>query len=351
MDDLSCPQGPGPWLCALVRSAECGLMIELEPLGGGPFTAAMAGELGVDRDRLRRWVKGGQVRMLMYGVYVAASTADSLDLRARAAALVLPPHAVVADRCAAWLHDVDVLDFEERDVIPELDAVSRDGKRASARRGVFGGKRDLCGSEVMTLPGGVRVTTPLRTACDVACLHGRYRALATLDEFRRKHRLRQEDLVSMLPRFRGRRGVIQLRELIPLSTDRADSQPESWVRLMIHDDGLPLPEAQVDLVVPDWGPARVENAYAHLRIAVEYDGEEFHTLDGDRDRDEMRRAALEAAGWTIFVVRKGDLRATTRAIWLAELRRAIDERSPGRPSKRIYSRGPDQPSYRWRRRS
>ncbi|WP_156392226.1 MULTISPECIES: hypothetical protein [unclassified Nocardioides] len=323
-------------------------MTELEALRGRPFTAAIARDLGISREQLRWKVKCGAVRTLLYGVYVDASTPDSLDLRIEAAALVLPPHAVVADRCAAWLHDVDILDFEEHDVIPELDAVSRDGKRASARRGVFGGKRDLSGSEVMLLPGGVRVTTPLRTACDVACLYGRYRAMATLDEFRRKHGISQLDLALMLPRFRGRRGVIQLRELIPLSTDRADSQPESWVRLMIHDEGLPMPEAQVDLVVPGWGPARVENAYAHLRIAVEYDGEKFHTLDGDRERDETRRAALEAAGWIILVVRKGDLKATKRAIWLAELAQAINERSPDRPSKRIYSRGPDQPSYRWR---
>lgn len=324
-------------------------MTYLELFDGRPFTAAMARDAGINRNRLHRLVRSGRARLVLYGVYVAASTPDSVDLRARAAALVLPTHAVVADRCAAWLHDVDILDFEEHDVIPDLDAVSRGGKRASSRRGVFGGRRDQAGSEVMTLPNGVRVTTPLRTACDVACLYGRYRAFATLDEFRRKHGISPVDLTLMLPRFRGRRGVIQLRELIPLSTDRADSQAESWVRLMIHDEGLPMPEAQVDLVVPGWGPARVENAYAHLRIAVEYDGEQFHTLDTDRDHDEVRRAALEAAGWIIFVVRKGDLAASRRAIWLAELAQAINERSPGRPSKRIYSRGPDQPSYRWKR--
>ncbi|WP_182377058.1 type IV toxin-antitoxin system AbiEi family antitoxin domain-containing protein [Nocardioides sp. WS12] len=325
-------------------------MTALESFDGRPFTASMARDAGIDRNRLHLLVKSGRARRVVYGVYVAASTPDSLDLRAHAAGLALPAHAVVADRCAAWLHDVDILDFEEHDVIPELDAVSRGGKGRSTRKGVFGGKRDLAGSEVMTLPGGVRVTTPLRTACDVACLFGRYRAIATLDEFRRKHRISQLDLALMLPRFRGRRGVIQLRELIPLSTDRADSQAESWVRLMIHDEGLPMPEAQVDVVVPGWGAARMENAYPHLRIAVEYDGEKDHTSERDRDRDETRRAALEAAGWIIFVVRKGDLKAARRAIWLAQLAQAITERSPGRPSKRIYSRGPDQPSYRWRRR-
>lgn len=76
------------------------------------------------------------------------------------------------------LHDVNILDFAELDVIPALDAVSTGGKGRSKRRGVFGGKRDLVAGEIMTLASGVRVTTPLRTACDLACLHGRYRAIA-----------------------------------------------------------------------------------------------------------------------------------------------------------------------------
>lgn len=324
-------------------------MTELATFNGNPFTAAMARAVGVGRHQLHAAAKGGEVRPLLYGVYVAASTPDSLDLRARAAALVLPRHAVVADRCAAWLHGIDVLDFAEHDVLPELDVVSRGGPGASIRRGVFGGKRDLLTSEVMSLDTGLQVTTPVRTACDIACLRGRYRALATLDEFRREHQLSQHDLVTMLPRFRGRRGVIQLRELIPLSTDRADSQPESWIRLMIHDEGLPVPAAQADLIVPGWGPARVENAYEHLRIGVEYDGEGHHSSEADRARDHRRRAALDAAGWFVLVLRKGDLGPVQRARWLAELGRAIDERTPDRPAKRLYARGPDPSSYRWGR--
>ncbi|GAA4810571.1 type IV toxin-antitoxin system AbiEi family antitoxin domain-containing protein [Nocardioides caeni] len=314
-----------------------------------PFTAKTARAAGIDRNHLHRLVAGGELRAVLYGVYVRSSVPDSIDLRARAAALVLPPHAVVADRCAAWLHDVDILAFAEKDTPPALDAVSVGGKGPSARRGVFGGKRDLSASDIMVLPSGLRVTTPLRTACDVACLLGRHRAIATLDEFRRKHHLSVDDLASMLPRFRGRRGVTQLRELIPLSTDRADSQPESWTRLTIRDAGLPTPEPQVEVLVPGWGHARLENAYRHRRIAVEYDGEEHHSSSEDRERDDVRRGALVDDGWIILVLRKGDFAPGPRAAWLADLSAAIDERTPGQTGKRRYARGTERASYRWRR--
>lgn len=325
-------------------------MSEALLLHGLPFTAATARDAGITRNRLHKMVASGVVRVVLHGVYVAAAVGDSLDLRARAAALVLPPHTVVTDRCAAWLHGVDVLDLGELDVVPQLDAMSTGGKGRSKRSGVLGGKRDLSPAEIWVLPSGVRVTSPLRTACDVACLFGRHRAIATLDEFRRKHGLSTADLTAMLPRFRGRRGVIQLRELIPLSVDRADSQPESWTRLMIHDHGLPVPEPQVEVMVPGWGLARLENAYVHLRIAIEYDGVEHHTLRADREWDEARRAALADDGWKVIVLVKGDFAAARRAVWLGELASAIAERTTVQPTRRHYSRGPDHPSYPRRRR-
>lgn len=313
-----------------------------------PFTAAMAHTAGLSRNNLHKAVTAGELRSVLYGVYVSASVPDTLDLRARAASLVLPAHAVVADRCAAWLHGIDILDFVERDVVPDLDAVSMGGKGRSIRRGVFGGERDLAPGDVMTLPSGVRVTTPLRTACDIACLFGRHRAIATLDEFRRRHALSVADLRAMLPTYRGRRGVTQLRELIPLTTDLADSQPESWCRLLMHDHGLPMPEPQVEVIVMGWGLACLENAYRHLRIAVEYDGQDHHTTPEDRERDEIRRAALVADGWIIFVLRKGDFAPARRAVWLRQVSDAIEERTPDHPGKRRYARAAEEASYRWR---
>ena len=43
-------------------------------------------------------------------------------------------------------------------------------------------------------------------------------------------------------------------------------------------------------------------AYTRLKIAIEYDGEEFHTDDVDREHDERRRDALRRKGWIVIVV-------------------------------------------------
>jgi hypothetical protein len=305
-----------------------------------PFTAADARALGVMEGELRATLSAGEITQILYGVYVPGSWPDTPTNRARAAALVLPHHCVVSDRSAASLHGIDVLDFVELDVPPELEVVSVGGT-ATRRPEVLGGKRDLLPNEIVRV-AGVPVTSPARTACDIACLHGRHRAIGGLDAFREKFDLSQADLISLLPRYRGRRGVIQLRELIPLSRTGRDSQPESWIAIDIHDEGYPMPSPQAWVWVPGWGRAKIENAYLHLRIAVEYDGEEFHSEDQDVGRDGARREALCRAGWIIIVVRRDGFSGAGRDRWLADLRAAFNDRAPIAQEKRRYARGPDQ---------
>jgi hypothetical protein len=305
-----------------------------------PFTAAGARELGITAGQLRRLVGSGEAKQILYGVYVPGSWADTPPNRARAAAAVLPAHCVVVDRSAASLHGIDVLDFAEHDVPPRLEVASVGGT-PTRRAGVLGGKRDLLPTEIMRIDG-VPVTTPLRTACDIACLRGRHRAMATLDAFCEEHGLTTADYVRMLPRYARRRGVKQLRALSPLARPGRDSQPESWVAMDINDEGYPMPAAQVWVLVPGWGSARVENAYEHLRIGVEYDGDEFHSEHGDVRRDEARRAALRAAGWIIIVVRCNGFSGPGRDKWMTEFKRAYADRAPVPLGKRVYSRGPDE---------
>ncbi|WP_183096343.1 hypothetical protein [Nocardioides stalactiti] len=305
-----------------------------------PFTTADLMARGISRHRLQQRLLDGTVRQLLYGVYVPADWGDSPAAKARAAALVVPAHCVVTDRSAASLHGIDLHDAVERDVAPVLEIVSVGGARATRRAGVLGGNRALRPDEI-TVIDGVRVTTVLRTACDIACLRGRWRAIGALDAFRTAYGISEADLVAMLPRFRARRGVTQLRELVPLSRTGVDSQPESWIRITIYDEGYPMPAAQVWVWVDGWGRAKIENAWEHLRIGVEYDGLEFHSSPEDRAHDQKRRAALAAAGWIIIVVRRDGLTLEGRATWLAELGAAYGSRAPAF-GRRTYARAPEQ---------
>ncbi len=299
-----------------------------------PFTSAEAADLGVTRARLRALVANGEMRRLMRGVYAPASLADTVDLRVSAASLVIPRHCVVVDRTAAWLHGVDCWPAGWLDPPPPLEIVSANHE-PSRRAGLLGGRRELLDDEVMEA-GDVRLTTPLRTACDCARLRGRWAALAALDGFMRCHDLTHEQLAVALPRFKGRRGCIQLRELAPLASPLAESPAESWVRLAVHDAGLPPPTLQLRLDVPGWGAVRLDLAYPRLRIAIEYDGHAFHSSPEQRARDAARRQALRDDGWLVIVLTRTELAAGRLEGVLGRLRRAIEDRSSSR--RRVYSR-------------
>lgn len=300
-----------------------------------PFTTNQIAELGLTRKKLRGLIEAGHVRRVLLGVYSPTTIPDTPSLRATCAAMLLPPHSIVCDRAAAWILGVDVYGPGALDVEPPLDVVAIGGADRSQRPELLGGKRTLRPDEIIEI-NGVRLTSPLRTACDIACLRGRHRALATLDAFRRQFALTETDLHRQLGRYRGRRGVRQLRELVPHSDPRAESQGESWTRLEIIDAGLPIPQLQVWVEVPGWGRVRLDHGYEHLKIAVEFDGQEFHG-DDRRDHDEARRAALRREGWIVIIVTKWDFTTERVLAWTAELATAIRERTG--PRKRRYPRG------------
>ena len=87
-----------------------------------PFTTAEALALGFTRNELTSLVASGTLRRPFTGVYVSAELPDSVELRARAAQLVMSRHSVLCDRTAAWLHGVDVFRYAELETVPALES-------------------------------------------------------------------------------------------------------------------------------------------------------------------------------------------------------------------------------------
>lgn len=259
------------------------------------------------------------------GVYVRADVPSSTLLRAQPAALVMSKHSVLCDRTAAWIHGIDVFRYAELDGVPPLETYVLGGHDPTDRKDCHGGTRDLK-PEDWQLIGGVRVTTPLRTALDLACKQSRREALAALDAFARDYDVTATRLRQLLVRYFRRRGVIQARELVSLIDARAESRGESWARLEIHDAGLPTPTPQ-HWVLRDGVPTyRLDLAYPRARVAVEYDGVEFHSTPEQRERDEQRRAWLRDQGWYVIVLTKESFTAEAAAAWLGELREVLRSR-------------------------
>ncbi|MBO9522613.1 MAG: DUF559 domain-containing protein [Nocardioidaceae bacterium] len=297
-------------------------MTFLDIVGSAPFTWARLRSAGVPRSQLRRAVDDGSVRRLLQGVYVSAASADSVDLRIRAAALVIAPGHIACDRTAAWLHGIDLLSMADHAVLPPVETCVLRGNGPTQRSDVRGRSRDLLAREVMQV-ADLRVTTPLRTALDLGCNLWRMDALAALDAFRHQFGLTVADFHRELARFRGRRGVIQLRALLPLSDPRAESPRESWTRLALYEAGLPKPELQWWVEIDGVPTYRLDHAYPAHRVAVEYDGAEFHT---DVERDRERRHELGRMGWQVIVVRTGDFTGDRLLHWTSEVRSALRDR-------------------------
>ena len=288
-----------------------------------PFTRADLSAIGIGRSRLHAALNAGEVRRVLRGVYVRTDVEDSVDLRATCAARVIAPNSVVIDRSAAWIHGVDVFVHHEHEVLPPLEVCALRWRSRARRLGVDGRNRDLADEDIVTI-AGVRVTTPLRTALDLGCKLRRRDALAALDQFMYRHGLTHDDLGRGALRYFRRRGVVQLRQLIPLADRRSESPRESWTRLEIIDAGLPAPVLQFWIEIDGVPTYRLDHAYPRHRIAVEYDGEENHLRTAEQARhDAARRRWLTDHGWTVIVVRKGDFTGAGLDRWLGELRSAL----------------------------
>lgn len=254
----------------------------------------------------------GLLRPLVRGVFVATQVPDSLRLRVLAVSLVVPPHLIVVDRTAAWVHGVDALPRSAIHTMPSLDLFSLSASR-TRRAGVRSGIRDLLPRDVEVV-GPLRVTTPLRTACDLGRLLWRFDALGAIDGFLRLG-VDPGALLAEVDRFKGYRGVVQLRVLAPLGDRGAESQPESALRLHWHESGIAVPPQTQIWEFADDGAAvfRIDLGSPSVRYGAEYFGEEFHGED-EADKDEARLEWLRTRrGWAMDVFTKEDVYGTELA--------------------------------------
>jgi hypothetical protein len=280
-----------------------------------PFSAVQASAAGLSRGVVSRLVRGGYLRRILKGVYVATQTPDGLALRAKALLLVVPPHAVITDWTAVWLF-TGLLPPNAHLELPAIDMFLPAGKGRLRNRLCDSGEREFLPGDLMIV-GGLTVTTPLRTAWDMGRLEHRDRAFSALDAMLAYEPDMREEMVGGVERFRRRRGVVQLRELAPLADGRAESPGESVLRLRWLDlTSLPRPTPQVPILGDDGRELyRLDLGVPELRFGAEYDGEAFHSSDADRSHDEARRDWIsQERGWLVTPVRRHNVFGPTRDI-------------------------------------
>jgi hypothetical protein len=263
-----------------------------------PFTAAHARVEGVNGDQLRWLVEHGFLRSPLKSVYLASQAGDSTLLRCQSLALAVPEDCVVCDRHAGWLLGAGmVLAPNEHLNLRPISVFRPSGMGRLRNELADSGERNLTEADV-TEVGGIRVTTPLRTAWDLGRVRWTDRAIAGIDAMLRLG-VDKSEFLGGIERFRRMRWVTTLRAVGPLGDGRSQSPGESVLRLRWIEAHLPTPRPQLEVFRDEVLIAILDIANSDLRYAAEYDGAEWHTDPQQRRHDRTRRDSVRSEDWVV----------------------------------------------------
>ena len=263
---------------------------------GGVFIGSHAiGEGLLTRHQLRR----RSYRRLVSGVYADPAMPFDHALRCRGVALLLPPGTAIGGLSAAAFHGAPVAGPSA-----PVTVVRRPGVLWKGPREVRVHQADLTPDDVDVVDD-VRVTSATRTAWDVAALEPLGTAVAALDAMVRAGAVTEAELAALVANGAGRWGVVRVRRAFGLVDPRADSPPESRVRVALTLAGL-APVLQHVVVEQGRFLGKVDAAWPEQKVALEYDGA-YHFEGTQVGLDDVRYADLEAAGWLVVRVTAADL--------------------------------------------
>lgn len=113
--------------------------------------------------------------------------------------------------------------------------------------------------------------------------------------------LTREHLRRLAEEYPGVRGLTQVRRVIALMDPRAESLPETRLRLGLLHRGVPAGVPQFRVVLLTGEQKRLDLAWPDRMVALEYDDPEHRTITG-QNRDAFHRARLADLGWDVTVV-------------------------------------------------
>ncbi len=268
------------------------------PLRGKMFRGSEQVRLGL---LTKNQLRSSAWQRLFPDVYACASLPLDHARRARAAAALAVPGAVVSGRSAAVLWGVPLLGTDD-----DVELTVPPGSRAGAIRGIRVTRRALR-LEDLARRRGVPLTTPLRTALDVGRIEPAVEAVVALDRLVGARLVTLEELRVAAAASTGP-GCRATRRAAERADGLAGSPQETRLRLLLHDSPLPRPVPQH--VVRDADGrflARVDFGWPEARLALEYEGV-WHGRDQQVVRDRRRLNELTAAGWTVVFATAADLR-------------------------------------------
>lgn len=277
-----------------------------------PFRGSEAVKAGLLTPAMLR---GPKYQRVFPDVYVPADLPLDLVLRSRAAHVWLAGRGVLAGYSATAIYAAPCA---PSDASAEVITPARH-RQAPPGLTVH---QDSLAEDEHRLYRGIRLTTPVRTAYDLARRLGTVEAVVALDSLAGRFGFKPEELLTLAaryPRARGRRGI---PKVVMLAEPLAGSPMETRLRLLLEGAGLPRPA--VEYGIPDrraYIVAHVDLAYPDQQIAIEYESEDHFTRER-ATRDVYRYTRLQDLGWRVYRYRARDILGEPDRV-VAEVRRAL----------------------------
>ncbi|WZH35132.1 MAG: DUF559 domain-containing protein [Microbacterium enclense] len=271
---------------------------------GAAFTVQEARRLDVRRDRLL----ARDLSAPFHGVRSRSADMRSVRERCDAYAPRLRPAQFFSHETAAALWELPLPTAHPAGLHVSAIAPAREPRTV----GVIGHRLRMS-TACLTLRRGLPVTTAAETWAQLAATMSEDDLVAIGDHILTHGLADRDDLGDACTRLR-RRGAIDLAPALASVRPGAESPRESKVRRILVRAGLPEPE--LNWTLRDTRGvfiARLDMAYEHHRVAVEYDGRQHADVHQFR-RDADRWPAITAQGWLLVRIVDHHLRDPDRFI-------------------------------------
>jgi hypothetical protein len=178
---------------------------------------------------------------------------------------------------------------------------------------------DQLATDEICVVRGVTVTTPERTAFDLGRRSGLTTAVVRIDALMQATDLKVVDVQPLLQRHKGVRGIVQLRRVLDLADEGAESPQETRLRLLLTDADMRPTHTQIN-VFDSWRlVGRIDMGWPEWKVGVQYDGIQHWTDPRQRTKDIDQNVEYQDLGWRMIRVgadllryRQGTIIARTR---------------------------------------
>jgi Transcriptional regulator, AbiEi antitoxin/Protein of unknown function (DUF559)/AbiEi antitoxin C-terminal domain len=254
--------------------------------------------LGLSESAVRSRVGAGRLHRVHRGVYAVGHPLLTVRGRLMAAVLACGRDAVLSHRSAAELWGL-------RDSARANIDVTSPRRAGRSRGGIDVHRADTLQPDDVTDHDTIPCTTVARTLLDLADVVNRRQLERACDEADVRRLLDATALDAVLSRANGRRGAPVLRAILAeydIGEGITRNDFEEAFLALCDRAGLPRPEINVWIALPDGGHAQADFLWRDRRLIVETDGRAAHATRRAFEHDRRRDQRLLVAGWRVIRV-------------------------------------------------